>query len=307
MKDRETSLTQVCADLEQRWTASFAPNLQALECPVLHIPLADSSSIQTLRKKYLMQISVWLDSLRGNRHIELVSTGRDGFLIDKEILLPFFEKFSAIQSWTLFLPSVGEFAHINLNALLGLWQNRDAPPPCIDRATNAIALFLDEAAKRRKALSEAGKTYRQLVTRGRNSIRRDRAPSFEREAPLSERTDAKGASLERNPALSEQTNTEGANIEQTDAGGADVEGYTALQDSDMELFHEISDDDFFDALPMITATTPRHRIIHAMTCPSRPKPCRIEKVPRQLPPGRYLPYFWYGGIVPRRISEGTTE
>ncbi|OOQ84112.1 hypothetical protein PEBR_31814 [Penicillium brasilianum] len=181
IKGRETSLTQVCADLEQRWTASFAPNLQALECSVLHIPLADSSSIQTLRKEYLMQISVWSDSLRGNRHIELVSTGRDGFLIDKEILLPFFVKFSAIQSWTIFLPSVGEFAHINLNALIGLWQNRDAPPPCIDRATNAIALFLDEAAKRRKALSEAGKTNGQLVTRGRNLIRRDRAPSFERE------------------------------------------------------------------------------------------------------------------------------
>ncbi|CEJ54681.1 hypothetical protein PMG11_00977 [Penicillium brasilianum] len=252
-------------------------------------------------------ITAWIKSLRGDQHIELVSTGRDGFLIDKEILLPFFEKFSAIQSWTIFLPSVSGFAHINLNTLIGLWQNRDAPPPCIDQATNAIALFLDEAAKRQKALSEAGKTYRQLVTRGRNSIRRDRASGLEREALLCERTDAKGANLERDPALSEQTNTKGANVEQTDAGGVDVERFTALQDSDMELFHEISDDDFFDALPMITATTPRHRITHAITCPSRPKPCRIEKVPRQLPPRLYPRYFWYGGSLRPRIPEGTTE
>lgn len=156
--------TQVCDKLRTRWGGTFG-GIEGR--PTYCLPLVQSS-IKSLRPKYVQRLSAWLVQLKGDRRVALVVAGRDGFLVDRDLLGDFFGYFSGITwTWTIYLSSIDQFVHVDLHMLQAHWDNPIAPA---GQAITAFDDFLSLATRRLKDLSVQYAKYRRLQTRGRNSI-----------------------------------------------------------------------------------------------------------------------------------------
>jgi hypothetical protein len=162
MENQEAWLSEFAAKLQSRWEAEFGQFKGRIQWIT-----AIQSAIKPLMRKYREGISVFLDQIEGPRLVELVVSGREGFLTDRNNFRAFLGRFGG-TTWlfTVYISQGDQFIRIDLSQLLAHWSvpsAQQSPPEIVK-----FAEYLDQARARRRSLADAQKVPGVPLASGRS-------------------------------------------------------------------------------------------------------------------------------------------